>query len=171
MTATKIIDREISELTPYKNNARTHTEEQVEQLMASIQEFGFTNPVLITDDGLIVAGHGRVMAAKRLGLEKVPTMTVGDDWTEEQIRAYVLADNQLALEGGWDHDLLKAELLDLGKLDFDIGVIGFDTRFVSKLLSGPSVEFTGSKELDVADFEEFEHKCPRCGFEFNEEEQ
>ena len=102
----------ITALTPYNRNARTHSPAQVQQIAASISEFGFVNPVLIDKSGMIIAGHGRVMAAGKLGLEVVPCLRV-DGLTEAQIRAYILADNQLALNGGWDQDLLRGELAAL----------------------------------------------------------
>jgi len=102
----------IEDLIPYARNARTHNDEQVAQIAGSIKEFGFTNPVLLNPDKTIIAGHGRVMAARKLGLEKVPTITL-HDLTDAQRRAYVLADNKLALNAGWDEEMLKNELQDL----------------------------------------------------------
>lgn len=114
----------VSKLKPYKRNARTHSPAQVDQIAASIREFGFTNPVLIDGSGNIIAGHGRVMAAKQLGLAEVPCLEVG--WlTEDQKRAYILADNQLALNAGWDWDTVRLELADLELAGFDVDLIGF----------------------------------------------
>lgn len=115
----------INELKPYKNNARTHNEKQIEKIANSIQEFGFINPVLIDSNYGIIAGHGRVLGASRLGMEEVPCLFI-EDLTEEQKRAYILADNKLALDAGWDYDLLKLELEELDNLDFDITLTGFD---------------------------------------------
>lgn len=117
--------KKVSDLLPFERNARTHSKDQVAQLVASIKQFGFTNPILVGPDGVVLAGHGRLEAAKAAGLEDVPTLTVGADWTPEQTRAYVLADNQLAANAGWDRDLLASELASLTEADFDIGVIGF----------------------------------------------
>ncbi len=115
----------IDALVPYARNARTHSPQQVAQIAASIREFGFTNPVLIDAEGGIVAGHGRVMAAKSLGVGSVPCLRV--DWlTDAQRRAYVLADNQLALQAGWDDELLAGELRALQAEGFDLALTGFD---------------------------------------------
>lgn len=111
-----------SELVPYERNARTHSDEQIEQIKASIAEFGFTNHVLIDRDGVIIAGHGRVTAAKEMGLETVPVIRLGD-LTPEQAKALRIADNQLALNAGWDEELLRIELSELE--DFDIYILGF----------------------------------------------
>lgn len=116
----------IKDLKPYKNNARTHSEKQVEKIANSIQEFGFINPVLIDSDYGIIAGHGRVLGAESLGMVEVPCLFI-EDLTEEQKRAYIIADNKLALDAGWDYDLLKIELDELSDLDFDITLTGFDT--------------------------------------------
>lgn len=115
----------IDKLKPYENNARTHSDEQVEKIMRSIEEFGFINPVLIDGDYGIIAGHGRVMGAKRLGMTEVPCLFI-EDLTEAQKRAYILADNKLALDAGWDDEILKQELKALDDMNFDITIAGFD---------------------------------------------
>jgi len=125
--------RSVESLIPYARNARTHSEEQVAQLAASIKEWGWTTPVLVDEDGQIIAGHGRVMAARKLGIEEVPVM-IARGWTEAQRRAYVLADNQLAANAGWDMDLLKVELGDLDLTGFDLDLIGFDDKTLAGLL-------------------------------------
>ena len=117
--------RNINDLIPYVNNSRTHSDEQVTQIAASIKEFSFTNPILIDEQGGVIAGHGRIMAAKKLGLEQVPTITLAG-LTEAQKKAYVIADNKLALNAGWDFDLLRVEIEQLQELDFDVSLIGFD---------------------------------------------
>ena len=122
--ADRVERRAIDQLVPYARNARTHSDAQVAQIAASMREWGWTNPVLVDEAGGIIAGHGRVLAARKLGLAEVPVM-VAAGWSEAQKRAYVLADNQLALNAGWDIDLLKTELQGLGDLDFDLGLIGF----------------------------------------------
>jgi len=114
----------VERLKPYERNARTHSPEQVAQIAASIVEFGFTNPILVDGKDGIIAGHGRLLAAKDLGLPKVPVLVL-DHLTPEQKRAYVIADNQLALISGWDDELLKAELADLGELEFDLTLLGW----------------------------------------------
>lgn len=129
----RIVKKAIESLTPYARNARTHSEEQVRELAASIKEFGWTTPVLITGAGEIIAGHGRVLAAQNLGLPKVPCI-VADHLSEAQRRAYVLADNQLALNAGWDQDLLAEELRALQAEDFDLELTGFDDRELAEML-------------------------------------
>ena len=119
----------IEKLIPYKNNARTHSEKQIEKVAKSIKEFGFINPVLIDADYGIIAGHCRTLGAKKLGLQEVPCIFV-EDLTEEQKRAYILADNKLALDGGWDSELVKIELEELNDLDFDISLTGFDIDII-----------------------------------------
>ena len=115
----------IDKLKPYKNNARTHNEKQIEKIANSIQEFGFINPVLIDSDYGIIAGHGRVKGAEKLGMDEVPCLFV-EDLTEEQKRAYIIADNKLALDAGWDYELLKIELEELDNVNFDFTLTGFD---------------------------------------------
>ena len=115
----------ISDLKPYENNARTHSEAQVEKIANSIKEFGFINPVIIDNDYGIIAGHGRVMGAQKLGMEEVPCLFVSD-LTDTQKRAYILADNKLALDAGWDDEILKQEIKALDDLNFDISLTGFD---------------------------------------------
>tara|TARA_R110000803_G_scaffold36946_2_gene79564 strand:+ start:620 stop:1393 length:774 start_codon:yes stop_codon:yes gene_type:complete len=121
------------ELIPYINNSRTHSEQQVQQVAASIKEFGFTNPLLVDEQGGIIAGHGRLLAAQMLGMDEVPTITL-KGLTEAQRKAYVIADNQLALNAGWDLDLLKIEIDGLSELDFDVDLLGFDDEFLDELL-------------------------------------
>ena len=115
----------IDRLKPYENNARTHSEEQVNKIVRSIEEFGFINPVLIDGDYGIIAGHGRVMAAKKMGMTEVPCLFV-EDLTDAQKRAYIIADNKLALDAGWDEHLLHIELAELQEMDFDITLTGFE---------------------------------------------
>jgi DNA modification methylase len=116
--------RAIDTLIPYASNARTHSDEQVAQIAASMREWGWTNPILIDDAGMIIAGHGRVMAARKLGLKDAPVM-VASGWTEAQKKAYVLADNQLALNAGWNAELLSTEIKGLDELGFDLTLLGF----------------------------------------------
>ena len=125
--------KKVSELIPYINNSRTHSDEQVNQVAASIKEFGFTSPVLIDEQGGLIAGHGRVMAAKKLKLDEVPCIIL-EGLTEAQKKAYIIADNQLPLNAGWDLDKLKLEIETLGELDFDIDLLGFDDEFLDGLL-------------------------------------
>jgi DNA modification methylase len=137
--ADKVERRPIGELIPYTNNARTHSETQIAQIAASMKEWGWTNPVLVDETGMIIAGHGRVLAARKIGLDEVPVM-VAEGWGEAQKKAYVLADNQLAMNAGWDNDLLKVELQGLNDLDFDLSLIGFDN--LGDLLAEPTEGLT-----------------------------
>jgi ParB-like chromosome segregation protein Spo0J len=157
----EIIYRDPFDLTPDPRNARTHSPEQIEQLRASIREFGFTNPVLLRPDGMIGAGHGRVEAAKAEKLALVPTCVV-EGLTDDQWRAYVLADNKLALNAGWDEDLLREELRALTELDVDLGSLGFLEDELAAI-------FPPEREAPE-DFPAFsediptEHTCPKCGY-------
>ncbi|WP_430397425.1 site-specific DNA-methyltransferase [Ferrovibrio sp.] len=133
-----IVSRAPAELTAYKRNARKHSRRQIQQIAASIRQFGFVNPVLIDAEAQIIAGHGRVEAAKQLGLTSIPTIQI-DHMTEAQRRAYIIADNRLAELAGWDRDLLAlefGELLNL-ELDFEIEVTGFATAEIDTLIDGP----------------------------------
>jgi len=124
----------IDGLIPYARNSRTHSPEQVAQIAASIREFGFTNPILIDADGGIIAGHGRVLAARQLGLATVPCLRLGH-LNEAQKRAYIIADNKLALNAGWDEDLLAQEIKDLQAMDFGLDLLGFDASDLDKYLA------------------------------------
>ena len=130
----KIIYKKTAELLPYARNARTHSDSQVAQLAASIKEFGFNNPVAIDADGMILCGHGRVMAAQRLGMDQVPTVCLAH-LTDIQKKAYILADNKLALNAGWDNDMLKVELEDLKFSDFDLDLVGFSTEELDEIMN------------------------------------
>jgi len=114
----------IIDLTLYKNNPRVHSDTQIERLAISLTEFGFTNPVLVDDTGNVICGHGRIAAAKKIGLDTVPTITLSH-LTEDQRRAYIIADNQLALNSSWDDDILKYELEKLSENGFDLSLLGW----------------------------------------------
>lgn len=131
-TTTQMTLVEINKLIPYINNARTHSVEQINKLRSSLREFGFINPIIIDKDYGIIAGHGRVLAAKEEGIEKVPCVLV-DYLTEQQKKAYILADNRMALDAGWDEELLKLEIEALQSEDFDIGLTGFDEKDLADL--------------------------------------
>ena len=124
IAAENIVQRDPDTLIPYENNPRQHSEAQIDRLVRSIKEFGFTNPVLIDDDLNVIAGHGRLMAAGVMGLKPVPTIALGH-LNDEQRRAYVIADNQLALNSTWDDDILQKELEALGDLGFDLTLLGW----------------------------------------------
>ena len=135
----KLEHLQLDALIPFAKNSRTHSGDQVAQIAASIKEFGFTNPVLIDNDGGIIAGHGRVMAARKLKLKEVPCIRLGH-LTDAQKRAYVIADNKLALNAGWDDEMLKLELGDLKELNFDLSLTGFSTDEINALLTPDVVE-------------------------------
>ena len=141
----KIEQLATGDLIPYVNNSRTHDERQVGQIAASIKEFGFTNPILIDNDNGIIAGHGRLMGAQKLGIEQVPCIRLGD-LTEAQKKAYVIADNKLALNAGWDMDLLAVEIEGLQALDFDVDLLGFDADELDALF--PLAEVEGLTDED-----------------------
>lgn len=145
-TNLKIVMKPTDSLVPYARNARTHSPEQVGQIAASIKEFGFCNPVLIDAEGGIIAGHGRVLAAQKLGRADVPTITLGH-LTETQRRAYILADNKLALNAGWDEEMLKIELEGLKTEGFDLALTGFDSHEVAPI-SRPAGDKAGASPWD-----------------------
>ncbi len=138
-------------LIPYARNSRTHSEAQVAQIAGSIREFGFTNPVLIDGENGIIAGHGRIMAAQKLGLTEVPCIRL-DHLTETQRKAYVIADNKLALNSGWDETMLSLELADLRELDFDLNLTGFTDDELGQF----DVEEAGMPELSSDDKQPFQ---------------
>jgi DNA modification methylase len=129
----------IATLIPYVRNSRTHSDAQVAQIAASIREFGFTNPVLLDEANGIIAGHGRVLAARKLGMQDLPAIRLAH-LTEAQKRAYVIADNKLALNAGWDEELLRLELKDLQDLNFDVALTGFSTEELDALMAPPGTE-------------------------------
>ncbi|NCW46382.1 MAG: hypothetical protein EBV77_13165, partial [Gemmatimonadaceae bacterium] len=137
----------IERVREYERNSRTHSASQVDRIAASMMEFGFTSPLLVDADDVLVAGHGRLAAAQKLGLEEVPVIVLGH-LTAEQRRAYVIADNQLALQAGWDEELLAQELDMLQASDFDLDLLGFDGDELTKLLGG---EFEGEEEPEEED--------------------
>src|SRR6202521_5243112 len=138
----------IDRLIPFAGNPRTHSEAQVMQIAGSIAEFGFNNPILVDTKGGIIAGHGRLLAARKLQLTEVPVIVL-DHLTEAQKRAYIVADNQLALNAGWDEDLLRAELAALQDDDFNIGLIGFDDEELARLLAAQEATEGLTDEDDV----------------------
>ena len=152
--------RKVAELVPYAKNARTHTPEQVKQIAASITEWGWTNPVLCDEDGGIIAGHGRVLAAQHLKIKEVPVM-IASGWTEAQKRAYILADNQLALNAGWDKDLLAVEIQALDDLDFDLDLVGFDDNFVANMLEHGNDGLTDPDDVPEVEDEKLAVAVPR----------
>src|SRR6266852_524824 len=124
----------LDKLIPFARNPRTHSDAQIAQIAASIAEFGFNNPILVDGKAGILAGHGRLLAARKLGLTEVPVIVL-DHLSESQKRAYIIADNQLALNAGWDEELLAAELAALQDEDFNLGLIGFEDEDLARLLA------------------------------------
>jgi ParB-like chromosome segregation protein Spo0J len=153
----------LNNLTAYNKNSRTHSDDQVKQVAASITEFGFTVPVLIDANGEIIAGHCRTMAAKQLGLEQVPCIRLGH-LTDDQKRAYVITDNNLALNAGWDEAVLALEIEGLREADFDLSLIGFSEKALLKL---EQLDDLGDIPL-LADDETVKTifiNCPKCGYQ------
>ena len=129
----------VEKLIPYVKNSRTHSDGQVAQIAASIKEFGWTNPILVDGESGVIAGHGRLLAARKLGQKEVPVIEL-KHMTESQKRAYVIADNQLAMNAGWDTTLLSLELADLKEQGFEMDVLGFDPKELDKLLEPEQVD-------------------------------
>ena len=156
MTTTKefqLVD--INKLVPYANNARTHNKEQILKLRSSLREFGFVNPVIIDKAYNVLAGHGRIEAAKEEGIAEVPCV-YADHLTEAQKKAYILADNRMALDAGWDEELLSVEMQELQELGFDLGLTGFDESEIADLFDINSDE---AKQDDFDVDAELEKPC------------
>lgn len=161
----RIINKGIDELIPYARNSRTHNDAQIAQIAASIKEFGFTNPILIGSDNDIIAGHGRVLAARKLKLNEVPCIVL-DGLSDTQKRAYVIADNKLALNSGWDDEMLNLELDYLSEEGFDIELLGFDEIELAKLFDEEKDE---EKELKEEKYSEVFNIIVECGNETEQE--
>ena len=179
MTKLKITYKPVADLIPYARNSRTHSDAQVAQIAASIREFGWTNPVLLDGDNGIIAGHGRVMAAQKLGEVQVPTIELGH-MSETQKRAYIIADNKLALNAGWDEQMLALEIQDLKDVGYDLELLGFDLNELQSIddnddekdekeINSPidenrnllMIECKGERELEVL-FEEMQQRGFEC---------
>lgn len=157
----------IADLIPYARNSRTHSEAQVAKIAASIREFGFLNPIITDGAHGIIAGHGRLLAAQKLGLDAVPIIEAAH-LTDAQRRAYVIADNRLALDAGWDTELLKVELGDLDSQGFDLSLTGFDIGELTAMFDQPN--FQPGTEEEQGKLDELAPKmvqCPHCGDEFD----
>ena len=166
MTTTAVSEIEhvnIDTLIPYAKNPRTHSASQLDRLVQSLKEFGFTNPILVGDDMQVVAGHGRLIAAQAMNMTKVPVIKLSH-LTEDQKRAYVIADNQLALNSGWDDDLLQAELKALGDVGFDLTVLGWGDELPT---FGETVDLSALEDLedDLSDFAAGVRKAIQIDFE------
>lgn len=165
--ARSIVFRSVDELKPYSNNPRTHSAMQIKQIAASIERFGFTNPILLDGDNGIIAGHGRLQAAQSLGFTSVPCIDL-HGLNESEKRAYVIADNQLALAAGWDYQLMAIELAELTKDGFDVSVVGFSDEEIQSIMSAANFK-PGSEQdqqkLDALDAQPV--TCPECGHQFD----
>jgi ParB-like chromosome segregation protein Spo0J len=160
----------VDKLIPYVRNSRTHSDAQIAQIAASIKEFGWTNPILVDAENGIIAGHGRLMAARKLGYKEVPVIEL-KDMTDTQKRAYVIADNQLALNAGWDTELLSLELLDLKDSKFNLEVLGFKPEDLKTFTQ--EINFDAGSEEDQGKLDQLDPKwicCPHCGKEFDARE-
>lgn len=156
--ADKVDQWPIEKLVPYAKNSRTHSEEQVAQIAASIREWGFTTAVLVDELGSIIAGHGRVMAARKLGMASLPVM-VAKGWSDAQKRAYIIADNKLAMNAGWDDELLKLELHALAEADYQLNMTGFDADELTKIMFGELIEPEEPEEQNVSSAFEVSVSC------------
>lgn len=146
----------VANLVPYARNSRTHSAEQVAQIAASIREFGFTNPLLIDEQGGIIAGHGRLLAAQKLGFDEVPAITL-QGLSDAQKKAYVIADNKLALNAGWDDEMLRVEFQELEEIGFDLELTGFSLDEITGM-DFDAGEEVGMPELPDGDKEPFQQK-------------
>ena len=154
-------------LIPYARNSRTHSPEQVAQIAASIKEFGFTNPILIDEENGIIAGHGRLLAAQKLGIEEVPVIVMAG-LTDAQKKAYVIADNKLALNAGWDDEMLRIEFQELQEMGFDLEMTGFSLDEMANIFDEP--DFQPGSEEDQGQLDQLDPKmviCPHCCAEFD----
>ena len=166
--ADQVTRRPLADLIPYARNARTHSPAQVAKIAASIREFGWTMPALIAEDGTLIAGHGRLLAAQQLGLVDIPVM-VAAGWSEAKKRLYVIADNKLSLDAGWDIPMLNLELEDLKLEGFDLNLTGFDADEILGLLGdGQDEAATSPDEFKEMDEDiDTDHECPKCGYRWS----
>lgn len=160
----------IEKLIPYARNTKTHPETQIAQIAASIKEFGFNNPVLINKDNQIIAGHGRVEGARKLGMDAVPCVRL-EHLTKTQQKAYGIVDNQLTLNSPFDDEMLKLEIEELDDLEFNLDLLGFDKDYIEDLLHGGNFEpGTEDEQGKLDELKPMFCKCPECGKEFNARE-
>lgn len=164
----KIETIHIDEVIPYENNAKVHTEEQIEQIKNSIREFGNNDPIAIDENNIVIEGHGRLIALKELGVNEIEVIRLSH-LTDEQKRAYILAHNKLTMNTGFDFDILNIELESIQ--DIDMSDFGFTLSFDDEFDNEKEQKIADSKELDTNEFEDknFEFECPRCKFRWNDE--
>ena len=162
-SAVQVVLIPLARLKPYEKNARKHSLEQIQQIAESIKKFGFNNPILADDNMGVIAGHGRLEAAKLLKLKIVPVIALAH-LTELEKRAYIIADNKLAENSQWDELALADELMELQLQNFDLGVLGFSEGELKDILADSTQEEEKIKEKEVDETVETEHKCPSCGY-------
>lgn len=165
--ADRVTRLKVTDLAPYARNARLHSSAQVDQLAEAIKRFGFTNPVIVDERHEIIAGHGRVMAALRIGLDEVPGVIIAEgEWSDADIKAYRIWDNQSGLLSEWSPELLRIELTELRMDDYDLTLTGFDETSLVSFMANPNPiapsEF-GAVDEDI----ETEHSCPKCGYRWS----
>ena len=166
MKAPKIELRDITTLIPYINNSRTHSDEQIAQISASISEFGWTNPILVDGNNGLIAGHGRLLAARKLNMAKIPVIELAH-LSETQKKALIIADNKLALNADWDNELLGLELKELDANDFNLDLIGFDVDEL-RIVMGYGADFDVGTEDEQGTLDKIDPIiCPSCGHEFH----
>ena len=163
----KIKYKPVADLIPYARNSRTHSDAQVAQIAASIREFGWTNPILLDGENGIIAGHGRVLAAQKLGETQVPTIELSH-MTDNQKKAYIIADNKLALNAGWDDAMLTLEISDLKDVGYDLQITGFSIDDINKITK--DINFDAASQDEQGKLDQLDPKwidCPHCGKEFD----
>ena len=146
--ALKVVYRQVADLIPYARNARTHSDDQVAEIAASIKEYGWTNPILTDGENGIIAGHGRLMAARKLGMDEVPTIDI-IGLTDTQKRALILADNKMALNASWDEDILKLEFAELEKEGFELSKTGFSDEEIREMMADLDREVDGVEDVET----------------------
>ncbi len=159
-----IVLKNINELVEYDSNPREHSKEQIKQVANSIKEFGWTIPILIDEKNEIIAGHGRLMAAKTLNIKEVPCL-IAWGWSDKQKKAYCIADNKLTENSKWKFDTLKLNVEFLSDENFDLNLLGFNQFELSGILEDELKNDIGSTEIKIEDFD-LKQKCPKCGFEY-----
>jgi len=164
----KVEQMPLDSLIPYVGNARKHDDKNIQEIASSILEYGFNDPIAINEvDSVIIEGHGRLLAAKRIGLVTVPVIKLGH-LTKAQIKGYTLAHNRIAEKSEWDKDIIANELEKLNEMDFNIDLTGFDSDYFEDGLTDDKETKDTSKELDLDSFDNFDKTCPKCGFEWDD---
>lgn len=160
MSKPQIQNKPLGQLKPYEKNSRTHTEENIAQIAKSIKKWGWTMPILVDENDVIMAGHARYEAAKKIGLKEAPCLTVSD-WSDEQKKSYVIADNKLALNSGWDYELLASEIEELKAMDFDVAALGFGEAELDSIFK-EDIDMSILDELDDMELDDFEENVKKA---------